>query len=236
MNRQVRAFTPLQRFYHRYLILLMFFFILTGLPILSDSFHWIAYIFSLPFNFVADNNAELLSLGLQVCRAIHRICALLLVLISIPFAITQLLQIKHWQMWPERWGVGATLDGIRELKRNYIDYAHPHFGKYNIGQKAAFWAFFFGMIAITVSGFVLWFRSYFSQEMVEAMRMTHDVSFIVIVVTLVFHVYFALFPPNRYGLDAMFGNGLMDEKTVRDHHDLWYDKIKGDPETFESRE
>lgn len=92
------------------------------------------------------------------------------------------------------------------------------------------------MIAITVSGFVLWFRSYFSQEMVEAMRMTHDVSFIVIVVTLVFHVYFALFPPNRYGLDAMFGNGLMDEKTVRDHHDLWYDKIKGDPETFESRE
>ncbi|MEN8130116.1 MAG: cytochrome b/b6 domain-containing protein [Pseudomonadota bacterium] len=233
MSRKVRAFSPIQRFYHRHLIYLMFFFILTGLPILSDSFHWIAYVFSFPFNFLAENNGELLSTGLQVCRSIHRIAAVLLILITIPFALAMLVKLRHWQMWPERWGIGATLDGLKELKKNYLDYGHARFGKYNIGQKAAFWAFLFGIIAITLSGFILWFRALFSQGLVDAMRITHDIAFVVVVLTLVMHIYFAIFPRNRYGLDAMFGNGLMDEHTVREHHELWYEKIKGDRQTFE---
>lgn len=233
MSRQVRAFTDFQRFYHRHLTYLMFFFILTGLPLLSDSFHWIAYVFSIPFNFVTETNTELLATGLQVSRAIHRISALLFVLITIPFVITQLVSIRNWQVWPERWGIGAIVDGFRELKKNYVDYGHVRFGKYNIGQKAVVWVFFFALLAITASGFVLWFRSGFSQGFVDAMRVTHDIAFVVIVLTLIVHVYFALFPPNKYGFNAMFRTGTMDEDVVRKHHGLWYDKIKNDADSFE---
>ncbi len=236
MNRRVRAFSPIQRFYHRHLIYLMFFFILSGLPVLSDSFHWVAYVFSYPFNFLAADNPDLLATGLQVCRALHRVCALIFVLITLPFGLVMLTSVRRWQVWPERWGLRALAQGLRELKANYVDYGHARFGKYNIGQKAAFWAFFVGLAALTASGFVLWFRGELGQGFVEAMRMTHDLAFAVIAITLVMHIYFALFPPNRYGLEAMFRNGLVDEDIVREHHGLWYQKIKDDPDAFEPRE
>jgi formate dehydrogenase subunit gamma len=233
MRRKIQAFSPLQRFYHRHLIYLMFFLILTGLPILSDAFHWIAYVFSFPFNFFAQDNGDLLSAGLQVCRAIHRIAAVILVLISIPFVLGMLTRIRHWQMWPERWGPGALSEGMKELKKNYVDFGHARFGKYNIGQKAAFWAFLVGMIALTASGFILWFRGFFAQAMIDAMRITHDIAFLLVLFTLIVHIYFALFPRNRHGLDAMFGDGMMDEDTVRSHHSLWHAKIKTDRGAFE---
>ena len=235
MTRKVRTFTTIQRFYHKHLIYLIFFFILTGLPLLSDAFHWVAYVFSFPFNFIAENNGDLLATGLQVSRAIHRISALLLVLITIPFALAMLVNIRRWQVWPDRWGVGATVEGFKALKSNYIDYGHTRFGKYNMGQKAAFWLFLVGMVLITASGFVLWFRSFFSQAMLDASRIVHDVAFMVVVLTLLVHIYFALFPRNKYGMEAMFRTGVIDEDIVREHHGDWYDKIKHDSDAFESQ-
>ena len=233
MARQVKAFSVFQRSYHRQLIYLMFFFILSGLPLLSESFHWIAYVFSFPFNFLAEGNPDMLAVGMQIVRVIHRVTALIFMLITIPFGIAMLVRINRWQVWPERWGIGAIADGASELKKNYIEFGHAKFGKYNIGQKAAFWVFFFGLLVLVASGFVLWFRDLFSPAAVDAARIGHDIGFAVITLTLVVHIYFALFPRNRYGLEAMFRTGTIDEDIVKDHHSLWYKKIKDDPENFD---
>ena len=233
MARQVKAFSNLQRFYHRHLTYLMFFFILTGLPLLSESFHWVAYIFSFPFNFLAEGNPDLLAVGMQVCRVIHRVAALIFILISIPFGIAMLLRANRWEMWPDRWGLSAVTEGVAELKKNYLQFGHARFGKYNIGQKAAFWAFFFGLLVLLASGFVLWFRDLFSPAAIDAARIGHDVAFALVVLTLVVHIYFALFPRNRYGLEAMFRTGTVDEDIVKEHHSEWYSKIKDDPSYFE---
>jgi formate dehydrogenase subunit gamma len=158
---------------------------------------------------------------------------LLLVLLTIPFALAMLLRLDKWEVWPERWGVDAVREGVSELKKNYVDFGEARFGKYNIGQKAAFWAFFFGLVVITASGFVLWFRDLFSSAIIDLARIGHDIAFALIVITLVVHIYFALFPRNRYGYDAMFRTGTMDEDIVKKHHPLWYEKIKDDPEYFE---
>ncbi len=233
MGRQVRAFTNIQRFYHRQLIYLMFFFILTGLPLISESFHWIAYIFSFPFNFLAEGNPDLLAVGMQVARVVHRVAAMIFVIITIPFVLAMLVRMKRWQVWPERWGLKAVIEGVSELKKNYVEFGHGRFGKYNIGQKAAFWAFFLGLLVILVSGFVLWFRDLFSPAAIDAARIGHDVAFVVIVLTLVVHIYFGLFARNRYGLEAMFRTGTVDEDIVKEHHALWYEKIKDHPSYFE---
>ncbi len=233
MTRQVRAFTHFQRFYHRHLIYLMFFFILSGLPLISESFHWIAYVFSFPFNFLSEGNADMLAIGMQVVRVVHRVTALIFVLITIPFGIVMLLRVNRWQVWPERWGVSALAEGAGELKKNYVEFGHARFGKYNMGQKAAFWAFFFGLLVILASGFVLWFRDLFSPAAIDAARIGHDIAFAIIVLTLVMHIYFGLFPRNRYGLEAMFRTGTVDEDIVKEHHGAWYEKIKDDPSNFE---
>jgi LPXTG-motif cell wall-anchored protein len=191
MTRKAHIFTTMKWFYHKHLIYLAFLFILTGLPLLSETFHGVAYVFSFPFNFIAEPNGELLATGLQVCRAIHRVCALLLGLITIPFAFTMLMKIKPWQ---------------------------TPFGNYNTGQKVALWLLLSGMALITASGLVLWFRSFFGQALVEVSHMVHDAAFIVVVLSLLVHIYFVLFLRYKHGLEAMSRSGGIDEDIVRKPH------------------
>ena len=73
------------------------------------------------------------------------------------------------------------------------------------------------------------------QAMVDLSRIVHDVAFMVVVLTLLVHIYFALFPRNKYGLEAMFRTGVIDEDIVREHHGVWYDKIKHDSDAFEDQ-
>lgn len=221
MNRKIIAFTPLQMFYHKSIIILMFLFILTGLPILSSSFHWIAYGFGLPFDFINGQNGAALTTGIQVCRMIHRVAALLFFLFSLPFIAVQLLQIGKWHIWPESEGAG-----LGGLKTSYIDFKQARQGKYNAGQKIAAYIFIATLGVLVFSGLVLWFRGSFAQGTWALARTLHDIGFALLIPTLLGHMYFGVHPLNRAGLKAMFGNGELDEREVQVHHPLWFEKIQ----------
>jgi hypothetical protein len=77
------------------------------------------------------------------------------VLITTPFGVAMLLGVTRWQAWPDRWGIGATGEGVSELKKNCVDFSHARFGTYNIGRKAAFCAFF-GLLILLVPADVDW--------------------------------------------------------------------------------
>jgi len=221
MSKKITAFTPFQMFYHKSIIILMFFFILTGLPILSPYFHWIAYCFGVPFDFISSQNGDALTAGIQVCRIVHRVAAMLFLLFSLPFAVTQLLQIAQWHIWPES---GAA--GIGGLKTSYIDFKHARQGKYNAGQKIAAYVFIVCIAMLAFSGFVLWFRGSFSVATLTLARTLHDIGFALLLPTLLGHMYFGIHPLNRAGFKAMFGTGELNEEEVKSHHPLWYEKIK----------
>ncbi len=220
MNKNIIAFSPAQIFYHKSIIVLMFFFVLTGLPIISSSFHWIAYGFGLPFDFIGEQNGAALTLGIQVCRMIHRVAALLFFLISIPFAGMQLLQIGKWHIWPE-----SEADGLAGLKSSYIDFKQARQGKYNAGQKIAAYIFIITICLLAFSGFVLWFRGLFSPATWDLARTLHDIGFALLLPTLLGHIYFGVHPLNRAGFKAMFGNGELESKEVASHHPLWFEKL-----------
>lgn len=221
MNKKYVAFTPLQMFYHRTIITLMFFFILTGLPVLSSSFHWIAYSFGFPFDFITGHNGDALTAGIQVCRIIHRVAALLFLLFTVPFAGVQLLQIGKWHIWPE-----AGAEGLVGLKTSYIDFKHARQGKYNAGQKIAAYVFIVCIGMLAFSGYVLWFRGSFAPATWTLARNLHDIGFALLIPTLLGHMYFGIHPLNRAGFKAMFGSGELDEAEIKSHHPLWYEKIK----------
>lgn len=220
MNKKITAFTPFQMFYHKSIIILMFFFILTGLPILSSNFQWIAYCFGFPFDFITGHNGDALTTGVQLCRIIHRVAALLFSLVTVPFVAIQLLQIGKWQIWPES---GAA--GLGGLKTSYIDFKHARQGKYNAGQKIAAYVFILCISMLAFSGYVLWFRGSFAPATWTLARNLHDIGFALLLPTLLGHMYFGIHPLNRAGFKAMFGSGDLDEAEIKSHHPLWYEKI-----------
>jgi formate dehydrogenase gamma subunit len=234
------AFTQLQRSFHNHLLHFMIFFIITGLPLLSNSFSFLGSLFAIPYDAfgglfldtstsgLTDN--ERLSAGLQVARVVHRLTALFFILNAIPFVAVQLLHIRKWAIWPEgRWNVPSAVEGFKGLFINYIMFGHVRIGKFNIGQKLFAWTMIGAILAITGSGLVLMFRNQFPEGVQEFSRLVHAASFVVIGVFLIVHLYLALLPMNRQSLYAMFRDGTLPVDYVKSHHALWYDKLNAPP-------
>jgi len=86
----------MQMWYHKHIIHIMIFLILTGLPIFSEQFRFLAYIFGVPANWLAGGtagSAEIFATGIQVARTLHRVMALIFALVSIPFVLVMLKDI-----------------------------------------------------------------------------------------------------------------------------------------------
>ncbi len=122
----VIAFTRLQRSFYNHLLHFMVFFIITGLPLLSTSFSFLGSLFAIHYDFIGSvytdlstsglTDNERLAAGLQVARIIHRLTALLFLIMAIPFVAVQLAHIRNWAIWPEKsWSPAAFFDGVKGL-------------------------------------------------------------------------------------------------------------------------
>lgn len=225
-EKRVQLFTSMQVWYHKHIIHFMMFFIITGLPLVSDYFSWIAYMVGIPFSLGAASSltsSDVLATGVQICRIIHRISAVLWLLISIPFILTMLPKIAKWGITPKlRKGQGVISyikEGLGDNKRIYIDWQYPKYmGKYSFLQMVAAWAVIIVCILMIASGIVLWFRPSFTIETAAFMRAVHFIGFVIIGLFLIFHIYFAILPANRAGYKAMFGDGTDSEEHARKKH------------------
>ena len=94
-NEKITLFSNMQMWYHKHIIHFMMIFIITGLPLISHTFSWVAYIIGVPVS-VFYSNVEPIYVGIQVCRVIHRITAVLWIVTSIPFVLTMLF--TKWEL------------------------------------------------------------------------------------------------------------------------------------------
>ncbi|MGA1846247.1 cytochrome b/b6 domain-containing protein [Deferribacter abyssi] len=227
-DTKIEVFNQIIIWYHKHIIHFMFFFIITGLPILSDKFKFLAYIFGIPVSWLGEINtsAEILSVGIQVARIFHRVTALFFIIASIPFVIVMLKDIKSWHIWPEKWGIKAFFGGIKDLYKTYIKFEHPEIGKYNMGQKLFAWFIIFAMIMMTASGWILAFRDFYSENLWQWARAIHAIFFILIIFFLIIHIYIGTHPINRCGLKAIFRTGETDLEHIKEKHPRWYNKLK----------
>jgi len=227
MSKKIQAYSNVERFFHTHLVHLVSFLTISGLPVLSDTFHFIARGVGIPMAYMTGSQ-DTLAAGMSVLRFIHFGSAFLLTLLSIPFLFMMLRKFTKLSMWPDKWGVKATIDGTKEMIKFYIHQEHVSFGKMNTGQKFFAQGVVICMIIITISGYMLIFRELFTVEMAAYARGAHALSFIVLSLLLMIHIYLATHPTNKESYKAMFKTGEMDEDFVKDHHGIWYEQLKKD--------
>lgn len=97
-------------------------------------------------------------------------------------------------------------------------------GKFNGGQKANFMVTLLLIAGLSVSGFVVWMKSFFSVELVELNFLIHDFLAILAVLLLAGHIAFAL-----YNSESMRGIifGIVDEKWAKEHYPAWFEQETG---------
>jgi formate dehydrogenase subunit gamma len=228
MATRIVAFTRAQIWFHKHIIHFMVLFIITGLPLFSHAFSWLAWPFGMPLSALSDlqDKGEIIALGIRACRVVHWGAGVLFAITAIPFAVAMLTSEEPWAIWPEAVGLDAARDGVQQLKNRYLRYDDARMGKYNMGQKGLAWLVVVGVGVMIASGLLLMLRSLLPAGLMGAVRFLHDFFFIAMATALLVHVYLASHPINRAGLRAMFGDGELAAEEVKRHHPLWWEKLQ----------
>lgn len=177
--------------------------LLSGLPVWSPVFGWMAFVFG----------------GLSVCRWLHPWA-------GAAFFTSIFAMFVIWAREMVLKGKEKEWLGPKMIK--YLSDAgeDPTVGKYNGGQKILFWLTSLGAVGLGLSGLVLWFPESLPQVLREAGILLHDVAFIAFVVVIIGHVYLGTAAePGTFG--AMV-RGTVTRPWAKLHHPAWYREVTGD--------
>jgi formate dehydrogenase iron-sulfur subunit len=191
------------RIIHWSVALFFFLSLLTGLPIWTPIFRWMAPLFG----------------GLSVCRWLHPWA-------GIGFVAGAAAMFVYWlaDMRMERgdWGWLGPKMLAYFRRRGAVD---PDIGKYNGGQKLFFYLAALLGLLLLATGVVLWFPLSFPAPLREVSWVVHDALFLLFVVSIVGHIYLctAALP----GTFRSMTRGTVSKGYAREHHPRWYREVTG---------
>lgn len=168
--------------------------------------------------------------GIEVARNIHRVVAVLFVVIFIVNAMVGEggRQIRSW------------LKDIIAFDKNDLAHAmnfpieffgghkpFPPQGKFNGGEKMNSAIMVTGMVFIVITGFMMWFPTAIPRGILEWAYPIHSGFALLLSAVLLAHLYLSLFhPDSNQALKGMF-NGYVPAKFAYEHYEKWYYQVKG---------
>jgi len=191
------------RLMHWLVALTFFLALLTGMPIWTPVFGWMAHLFG----------------GLSVCRVLHPYFGLAFFVFAIGMFF-QWIGDMHFRD-DERGWLGPRM--VQYMRYQTDD---SQTGKYNGGQKLYFWAVSLGAVGLLLSGILMWFPRSFPRWLLEIAFLIHGFTFICFAVSLVFHIYLGTAAePGTFG---SMTRGTVTRTWARLHHGRWYREVTGD--------
>jgi formate dehydrogenase subunit gamma len=194
----------LSRVIHWTVAILFFVCLLSGLPIWTPLFGWMATFFG----------------GLNVCRWLHPWA-------GVAFSVATVAMFVHWFSDMKFVGRDREFLSPRGMIR-YMRYEgeDSEVGKYNGGQKLLFWVVSLVTLLLLLSGIVMWFPEKFGQGLRELSYVVHDVAFIVFFAMIIGHIYLGTAAePGTFGSMV---RGTVTKSWARLHHPKWYREVTGE--------
>src|SRR5215831_5190628 len=193
----------LSRVIHWTVAVSMLLSLITGLPIWTPIFGWMAFLVG----------------GLAVCRWLHP-------WLGIVFFASSVWMFAHWAK-----GMGMSKDDWAWIGPRLFLYMKSQtddsqVGKYNGGQKIFFFTSALAALALVASGVVLWFPLSFGQEPRGVSLILHDVTFILFTASIIGHIY--LGTASEPGTFTAMTRGVVSKKWARFHHPRWYREVMGE--------
>ncbi|MDO5641068.1 MAG: formate dehydrogenase subunit gamma [Paracoccus sp. (in: a-proteobacteria)] len=201
---EVRRYARHTRINHWITAVLVILLILSGFALFSPSLFFLTGLFG----------------GGQNTRMLHPIMG---VLACLSFLILFL------QLW--RLNIMRREDVVWARHFNEVLAGHeerlPELGKYNLGQKMVFWGMFWLLLAMVVSGVMIW-QQYFPDLVSIGVRrwalLVHSVSAVLAVLVIIVHVYAAFW--TRGTISAMT-SGQVSGGWAWKHHRKWLREVAG---------
>lgn len=193
--------------------------IITGLPIKFHESKWAELFF------------EVIG-GIQVSRILHRVGAGMLIFVSIWHTIY----------------IAFTKEGRKEFrellprKKDFLDFwqnikymlgktnERPKYGRYSYIEKFDYWAVYWGMVIMVLSGLILWFHNFFlgifPKFVFDIAKEAHsDEAMLATLAIVIWHWYNAHFNPHVFPFNPTIFTGKISKERMIKEHPLEYEKI-----------
>lgn len=164
---------------------------------------------------------------------IHRVAAVLLLYISVHHALFLFLtkrgRFQFRALRPEKKDISDIFLNLR-YHLGLTD-QKPRFGFYDYTMKAEYWALVWGTFVMALTGFVLWFPTFFTSFLpawvVKISETIHLYeAWLATLAIAIFHFFFVAFHPEQYPMSFTWLTGKMTVSEVKHHHPAWWDEIK----------
>ncbi len=224
-TRLYRRFDAFDRGLHVALMTSFLGLSITGVPLLFSTSDW------------ASRIAHLLG-GFHAAGVIHRACALLLISVFLVHLARVLERLVLRRDLTVLWGPTSMVPQPRDV----IDlYRHvqwflglaprPRFDRYTYWEKFDYWAVFWGMGIIGVSGLMLWFPTTFARLVPGwmfniAMLIHGEEALLAVVFIFTVHFFNTHMRPEKFPMDAVIFTGRLTEHELQDERADEYDRLR----------
>ncbi|MFN7983150.1 MAG: hypothetical protein U0Q11_14955 [Vicinamibacterales bacterium] len=207
--------------------LLMFSFLglsATGLPLLFGESAWAATL------------ARVLG-GIHMAGQIHRLSASLLILVFLVHLARVLKQLVIDRDLGVLWGPYSMVPQPRDITQaiGHIRWflglgPRPKFGRYTYWEKFDYWAVFWGMGVIGISGLMLWFPTVFAALLPGwlfniALLVHGEEALLAVVFIFTVHFFNTHMRPEKFPMDPVIFTGRLSEREMREERPEEYDQL-----------
>lgn len=176
--------------------------------------------------------------GLTVARTVHRIAALVMVadgLVHVGY-LTVLLARKRFR-FREAWPMLLSWKDARdwwETSRYYFGRRDtlPPYDRFTFREKFDYFAVFWGLPVMMLSGLILWFPVFFGNLLSDlAIPMAYiahsDEAILAISAIVVWHFYNVHYNPDVFPMSWVWLTGRLSEDEMKAEHPLEYERLRG---------
>lgn len=204
-HKPILRYTTNQRTNHWLVAILFFMASLSGLALFHPALFWLSNLFG----------------GGPWTRILHPFMGVLMFLLFMGLVI---------RFWRANFFIGNDrlwLKRVGRVIRNEEE-GVPPIGKYNPGQKLLFWTLLACMLALLLSGVVIWrvyFSAYFGITVIRMAMLLHALAAFVLVLSIIVHIYAGIWI--KGSVNAML-HGWVSRAWAKKHHELWYREVTRD--------
>jgi formate dehydrogenase subunit gamma len=173
--------------------------------------------------------------GVKVSGIIHRIGAAILIAVG-TFHVGYIAFCADG-----RHNFKALLPGLKDFGDVYRNLLYffgfkdkgARFGRFSYLEKFDYWAVYWGMVVMILSGLILWFHNYamsiLPKAVLDIAREAHsDEALLATLAIVVWHFYNVHFNPHKFPMSWIWLTGKISKEEMIREHPLEYEKITGE--------
>jgi len=215
----VQRFTGAMIYQHMVVTIAFITLVLTGFALRYPDAWWVHIL-----NFLHLNEGSR--------SVIHRIAAVLLMYIAVHHGLYLFLARKGRKELRAIWLSTQDLKHLVQNVRYHLGMTRekPRFGRFDYTEKAEYWALVWGTVVMALTGFILWFPTFFTGflpawivKVAETIHLYE--AWLATLAIVVFHFFFVIFHPEQYPMSYTWLTGRMTVKECEEHHPEWYECI-----------